>query len=235
MDNKDLIVAGTTKKVYAAKQSDQVILEFLDTLPDDTSKKKTTISGKGVINNTVSAFLFEYLESYNVPTHFIKKLDDKSFLAQKLDIIPMIFVVHNVASQELAERLGMEEGTILDFPVVEMYYKDEKRSYPMINEYHAYALGLCDRKEMTNISRIATKVNAVLKSFFDRKKMKLVRVQMEFGRTPNQIILVDEVSLDTLTLWALNEEGELEKPPATKKKDISFYKLLQAHILGSEA
>ncbi len=232
MEIKEVIAEGGTKKVYATNQSDQVVVEFLDTLPPEPGKKKSTVTGKGAINNAVSAFLFEYLESYNVPSHFIKTLDDKSFLARRLEMIPILIVVHDVASLELAERLGIEEGTVLDFPVVEMYYKDKKRTLPMINEYHAYALGLCDRKEMTNISRIATKVNAVLKSFFDRKKLKLVRFQMEFGRFQSQIMLGDEVSLDTFTLWAVNETGQLEKLPASKKKDINFYKTMKAHILG---
>ncbi len=232
MEIKEVIAEGGTKKVYATNQSDQVVVEFLDTLPQEPGKKKSTITGKGAINNAVSAYLFEYLESYNVPSHFIKTLDERSFLARRLEMIPILIVVHDVASRELAERLGIVEGTILDFPVVEMYYKDKKRTLPMINEYHAYALGLCDRKEMTNISRIATKVNAVLKSYFDRKKLKLVRFQMEFGKFQNQIMLGDEVSLDTFTLWAVNEAGQLEKPAASKKKDINFYKMMKAHILG---
>lgn len=233
MDIKEVIAEGSTKKVYATNQSDQVVIEFLDTLPLTVSKQKEKVKGKAEINNAVCAHLFEYLESYNVPTHFIKTQNDKSFVAKKLDMIPIAIVVYNVATQDLAKRLHLDTGTVLEFPIVEMYYKDEKRTLPMINEYHAYALGLCDRKEMTNISRIATKVNAVLKSFFERKKLKLVSFQIEFGRTQGQVILGDEVSLDSLTLWPINEDGKLEKPAASKLKDIAFYKMLKDHIFGT--
>ena len=184
------------------------------------------------MNNAVSAFIFEYLESYNVPTHFMKKLDDTSFAAKKADMIPIIISVYNMASKTLVDRFGIEEGKILEYPVVEMYYKDAKKQLPMINEYHAYALGLCERKEMTNILRIATKVNAVLKSFFDRRKLKLVSFQLEFGRTHNQVVLADEVSLETMDIWSVNPDGSLQKFPEGDKKDVNVYTELKNSILG---
>jgi len=113
-----------------------------------------------------------------------------------------------------------------------MYFKDEKQRQPMINEYHAYALGICERKEMTSLIRIATKVNAVLKSFFDRKKMKLINFQLQFSRLNNQILLADELSLDTINLWKIEENGSFKKYPEGKAKDSKTYQELRAVILG---
>lgn len=222
MDMKELLVEGTTKKVYATAQNDQVVVAY-----NDGGKK----AGDRVeINNDLSAFLFEYLESYNVPTHFIRKLDAKSFAAKRIDMIPMIVSVHNIADAELTERFGLDEGKVLEYPVVEMYYKDKAGKRPMINEYHAYALGLCDRKEMTSINRIATKVNAVLKSFFDRRKLKLVSFHLEFGRQHSQILLADEMSLHTMTLYLVDENGEIKKV-SMDDKDVPAE--IKARVLGS--
>jgi phosphoribosylaminoimidazole-succinocarboxamide synthase len=126
----------------------------------------------------------------------------------------------------------MEEGKVLEYPVVEMYFKDKKKQLLMINEYHAYALGLCERKEMTNILRIATKVNAVLKSFFDRRKMKLIGFRLEFGRSHSQIVVADEVSLDTMDLWLVNPDGSFEKLPDSRDMSIEAYADLRNRILG---
>lgn len=211
MEMKELLGEGSTKKVYATNQNDQVILAY----NDGSKKKGAAIDTES--NNAVSGYLFEYLESYNVPTHFVRRIDGKSFLAKKMDMIPIVVSVHNFAAGDLVTRFGLEDGKRLEYPVVEMYYKTAKGESPMISEYHAYALGLCDRKEMTSILRIATKVNAVLKSFFDRRKLKLFSFQLEFGRQQNQILLADEVSFSTMDLRLVKDDGEIAAPGDDKK------------------
>jgi len=227
---KDIIAQGAVKKVYATNNAEQAVVEFSDTVLAN-GKKKSSISGKAEVNNAVSAYMFEYLESYNVPTHFSKVLDNKSFVAKRLDMIPIVIAVYNLASAELAERFGIEEGKMLEFPIVEMYFKDEKGERPMINEYHAYALGLCDRKDMTSIMRIATKVNAVLKSFFGRRKLQLVSFELEFGRQNGQVMLADEVSLDTMRLWPLKDNGSFDRIDESKKT-IKVMEELKSRIVG---
>lgn len=230
MEIKELLVQGSSKKVYATNQDDQIVIEFQDSPGGSVSKKKVPSGGKSALNNAVSAYIFGYLESYNVPTHFVKILDSQSFVARKLEMIPIVITVHNVASADLKERFGIDDGKVLEYPVVEMYLKRQKQK-PMINEYHAYALGLSDRKEMTSINRIATKVNAVLKSFFDRRKLKLVSFNLEFGRVNHQILLADEISLDTMKLWMVDEEGNFERI-AEEKKNLEFYEQLKSRITG---
>lgn len=230
MEIKDIIAQGAVKKVYATNNAEQAVVEFSDTVLAN-GKKKSSISGKAEVNNAVSAYMFEYLESYNVPTHFSKVLDNKSFVAKRLDMIPIVIAVYNLASAELAERFGIEEGKMLEFPIVEMYFKDEKGERPMINEYHAYALGLCDRKDMTSIMRIATKVNAVLKSFFGRRKLQLVSFELEFGRQNGQVMLADEVSLDTMRLWPLKDNGSFDRIDESKKT-IKVMEELKSRIVG---
>ncbi|MGH1362431.1 MAG: phosphoribosylaminoimidazolesuccinocarboxamide synthase [Calditrichia bacterium] len=231
MEIKDVLVQGSVKKVYSTNNAEQAVVEFSDTVSAN-GKKKSSMNGKAELNNAISAYMFEYLESYNVPTHFSKLHDAKSFVAKRLEMIPIVIAVYNLASKELAERFNIEEGKVLEFPIVEMYYKDEKGERPMINEYHAYALGLCDRKDMTSIMRIATKVNAVLKSFFGRKQLQLVSFEIEFGRQNGQVMLADEVSLDTMRLWPLKDNGNFDKIDESKKT-IKVMEDLKSRILGS--
>jgi phosphoribosylaminoimidazole-succinocarboxamide synthase len=81
----------------------------------------------------------------------------------------------------------------------------------MINEYHAYALGLCDRNDMNSIIRIGTKVNAVLRSFFQRKNLTLVHFTLEFGKTNTQVMLGDEITPDNFNVWQTTEDGKYDK------------------------
>lgn len=206
-----MLIDNGTEKIYATDQEDQVVVEFQNYFPFSGTGKKERMDGKAEGNNVISSALFDYLKSYNVPTYFIKKLDAKSILANKINPIPIVVSIWNIATDELSKRFSFDEGKILEYPIVEMYYKNEKLKVPMINEYHAYALGLSDRKEMSNILRIATKVNAVLKSFFDRKNYKLVNCQIEFGRFHHQIVLGDKINLDSMILWEVNKDGNFNK------------------------
>lgn len=231
MEIKEMLIDNGTEKVYATDQEGQVVVEFQNYFPFTSSGKKERMDGKAEANNAISCALFEYLGSYNVPTHLAKKIDEKSFLAKRVEMIPVVVSIWNVASSELSKRFAFEDGKLLEYPIVEMYYKNEKLKVPMINEYHAYALGLCDRREMGNILRIATKINAILKSFFDRKNFKLVNFQIEFGRYHGQIILADKLSLDNMTLWGLNEKGGYDRFDTTGSSRKKNYKELQERIV----
>ncbi len=238
MEIKELLVEGSTKKVYATDSADQVIIEFQDTLPPWLSKKKEKVPGKGAINNSISSYLFEYLNSYNVPTHFVRKLDERSFAARRLEMLPMSVHIWNIAGGDLAARFRLEPLQPLEYPIIEIYFKNPDLGNPMINEYHAYALGLCDRNEMTQITRIATKVNAVLKSYFQRHQLRLGDFRLEFGRTQNQILLADEISADTLTLFAVDEKGHITTPKKftiAGSKKLEVYQCVLEHVVGNKA
>jgi len=209
---------GKTKILYKTDQEEQLLMEFLDTLPFE-STKKISVKEKGKINSDVSAYLFEYLHSYNVPTHYLKKMDTKNLLVRKLNMIPIQMIIWNIATGVLSKKLGISEGSTLETPVIEFYLKDAKLKNPMINDYHAYALGICDRNDMSAIIRIGTKINAVLRSFFQRKNLSLVQFTLEFGKSGNQVMLGDEITPDTFLLWMMQEDGKFDKKTFTLSAD----------------
>ncbi len=229
MEIKDVLVEGTTKKVFTTSNADEVLIEFLDTLPSHLAKKKETVKGKAAINNAISSFLFEYLGSYNIPNHYVKKHDEKSMLAKRLEMLPITFHIWNVAGDDLVERFGFEKYQVLEYPVIEMALKNEKLNFPFINEYHAYALKISNRSEMDQMTRIATKVNAVLKSYFQRRRLMLGDIRLEFGRAGNAIFLGDEVSPDTFVLYELDDKGQVVNPDKFQIKGSKKLDVYQAY------
>ncbi len=229
MEIKDLLVEGTTKKVYATGNADEVIIEFLDVLPAHLAKKKETVSGKAAINNAISAFLFDYLTSYNIPNHYVKKADEKSLLARRLEMIPISFHIWNVAGGDLTERFGFDEYQVLEYPIIEMTWKNKKFNFPLINEYHAYALKLSNRSEMDQMMRIATKVNAVLKSYFQRRRLMLGDIRLEFGRAGNAVMLGDEISPDTFVIYELDSNNNIVNPDKFQVKGSKKLPVYQAY------
>ncbi|MGD9489299.1 MAG: phosphoribosylaminoimidazolesuccinocarboxamide synthase [Calditrichaceae bacterium] len=209
--DKKLLYEGKAKKVYATDKEDQVIQEFKDDATAFDGGKKGKIKNKGVLNNAISSKLFEFLESYNIPTHFIEKISDKEMLVKKLDIIPVEVVIRNVAAGSLCKRYGVEEGKVLKYPLIEYFLKNDDMHDPLISESFAYALDYATPDEMKHIARLAAKINAVLKAHFERRQLKLIDFKMEFGRYQNQVILGDEISPDTCRFWDMQSNEKLDK------------------------
>ncbi len=211
IQKKELLCEGKAKKVFLTSDEDKLIQEFKDTATAFNGAKKGSISKKGEINNTISAFLFEYLENYHIPTHYIEKVSSNEMLIKKLDIIPVEIVLRNLAAGSLCTRYKLAEGTEMEYPILEYYLKDDELHNPMINEYHAYAFGHATPDETRAINRIASKVNAILKSFFDRRNLVLVDFKLEFGKRGTEIYLADEISPDTCRIWDKKTHKKLDK------------------------
>ncbi len=225
---------GKTKRLYTTDNPDLLIQEFKHEAVAANGAKSATVNGKGVVNNRVSAHLFRYLESYHVPTHFVKTLSETEMVVKRLDIVPVEVVVRNVAVGGLGERFGVEQGADLPHPVVEYYLKDDERHDPMLNEDHVVAFGHASGGDLGQIRRMALKVNAVLKDFFLRRNLKLLDLKLEFGRSKGKILLGDEISLDTCRLHDLDSNQRLDRDylVADPARAEQLYQSFQARVLG---
>lgn len=211
MEKGKLIYEGKAKKVYETDDKDLFIQEFKDDATAFDATKRGTIVGKGVVNNKVSAKLFELLESKGIETHFVKLLNDREMLIKRLDILLIEVNIRNVVAGGMARLLGLEEGIVLKEPVLEYHYKRDDLHDPLINEYHIKAINLASDKELEIISKNSFEVNNILKDFFARRSLDLVDFKIEFGRYKGKILLGDEISPDTCRLWDHGTKKKLDK------------------------
>lgn len=211
LDKRELLYEGKAKKIYLTNEDDKLIQEFKDDAIAFDGMKRGTIVSKGEINNAISSYLFEYLENYHIPTHFVDKLSARDMAVRRLQIIPIKVVMRNVAAGSLCTRYKIPEATVMEYPILEYYLKNDELHDPMINEYHAYAFGHATPDEVRAINRIASKVNAILKFFFDRRNLILVDFKLEFGKRGNEIFLSDEISPDTCRIWDKKTHKKLDK------------------------
>ena len=211
MEKREQLYEGKAKKVYATDDPELVIVSYKDDATAFNGQKKGTISGKGVINNRMSNYLFRRLEQKGIPTHFVEELSDRETLVKHVQIVPLEVIVRNVAAGSFAKRLGVEEGKQLLSPTLEFSYKNDELGDPFINDYYALALGLATREEIDRITEMAFAVNDFLKEFFRQVGVLLVDFKLEFGRFGGQIVLADEISPDTCRLWDIRTHEKLDK------------------------
>lgn len=206
-----MLYEGKAKKVYETDDPDLLIVEYKDDATAFNGQKKGTIVGKGVVNNLMSNHMFKELEKKGVRTHFTEELSERETAVKKVAIVPLEVIIRNIAAGSFSKRYGVAEGTPLQCTSFELSYKNDELGDPLLNDYHALALGLATREEIDAITRMAFQVNEVLTAYFDSLGITLVDFKLEFGRYKGEIILADEISPDTCRLWDKETGKKLDK------------------------
>jgi phosphoribosylaminoimidazole-succinocarboxamide synthase len=217
MNKGKKLYEGKAKIIYETSDKDLVIQHFKDDTTAFNALKKASIEGKGVLNNRISEYLLNSLSQCGIKTHLIKRLNMREQLIKKVKIVPIEFIVRNVATGSLSKRLGISEGTVLEKPLLEYYLKNDDLNDPIITKEHIYAFEWATEKEIKNIDKMSLRINDLLQGIFSSIGIKLIDFKIEYGRIwnnireLNEIILADEISPDTCRLWDMRTEKKLDK------------------------
>jgi len=206
---QSLVYEGKAKKIWTTEYPELYISEFKDDLTAFNGEKKSSETGKGALNNKISTEIFKYLNEKGIPSHFVEMLDENHMLHKRAEVILIEVIVRNIATGSLSRNLGIEDGQILPFTLVEFDYKNDELGDPKLNDQHCLILNLVeDTSELEYIRYMARKINDLLKEFYAEKNLTLVDFKLEFGKDIHgNIILIDELSPDNFRLWD-SETGE---------------------------
>ena len=206
---------GKAKIIYSTSDKNLVIQYFKDDATAFNNQKKTTIEGKGVLNNRISEHILSNLSQIGIKNHLVKRLNMREQLVKLVDIIPIEFIVRNIATGSLTKRLGIEDGTVLEYPLIEYCLKDDKLGDPNISREHILAFNWLNAIQLDLIDENLKRLNDFLLGLFRGVGIKLVDFKVEFGFThesgKNKIILADEISPDTCRLWDSITDKKLDK------------------------
>ncbi len=209
------IYEGKAKIIYTTTDKNLVIQYFKDDTTAFNNQKKSTIEGKGVLNNRISEHILSNLSEIGIKNHLVKRLNMREQLVKLVDIIPIEFVVRNIATGSLTKRLGIEDGTILEKPLIEYYLKDDKLNDPLISREHILAFNWLNLIQLEWIEENLSRLNDFLLGMFRGVGIKLVDFKVEYGFThesnKTQIVLADEISPDTCRLWDAITDKKLDK------------------------
>ncbi len=211
MQKLEQLYEGKAKKVFKTDDPKLYIVSYKDDATAFNGEKKGTIASKGIVNNTMSAIIFEMLESKGIPTHLVKLLNDRETLVKAVKIVPLEVIVRNVAAGSFSKRYGVEEGRPLSKPCLEFSYKNDDLGDPLINDDHIVALNLATEEDLAIIRDYALRINEALKEFFLEIGLKLIDYKIEFGICDGKIILADEISPDTCRLWDVKTNKKMDK------------------------
>jgi len=239
MKKTALLYEGKAKKIWNTEDKTLLISEFKDDLTAFNGEKKSSQEGKGALNNKISTELFKVLNEKGVPTHFVKMLDDNNMLHKKCDVILIEVIVRNIATGSLSRNLGIENGKVLPFTLVEFDYKNDELGDPKLNDQHCLILELVkNSEELEYIRFMARRVNTIMQEFFADKGLTVVDFKLEFGRDINgNIILIDELSPDNFRFWDKETGESMDKDRFRKGQGglkVAYQEVLN-RILGEKA
>ena len=215
MNKGKKLYEGKAKILYEGPEKGTAIQHFKDDATAFNNLKKATVEGKGVLNNRISEHILSNLNQIGIKTHLIKRLNMREQLVELCEIFPVEFIVRNIATGSLTKRLGIEDGTVLDGPLIEYCLKNDELGDPLISKEHILTFKWASKKEIEKIDKYLHRINDFMVGMFRGVGIKLVDFKVEFGRYKNngktEVILADEISPDTCRLWDMNTDKKLDK------------------------
>ena len=206
---------GKAKTVYATDDPRYLLMHYRDDVSAFDGVKLAKLDRKGETNNRINAYVMEKLAAAGVPTHFVRLVDERESLVRAMKMIPVECVVRNVCAGSMAKRYGVAEGTRLNEPIFEFFYKSDALHDPLCNDDHIRVLGWASAREIAEMKAMTHKVNDVLKPLFAKAGVELVDYKLEFGHPIDDphgpLTLGDEFTPDGCRLWDAKTGEKLDK------------------------
>ena len=193
------LLVGKVKTVFPTAEPDVVLIQYEDKVTAGNGRKVDFPEGKGAVCCEISELLFKELEKYGISTHYIDRYPVAVMSCKKVDIIPIEVVVRNVAAGSIVRQTTLEEGQIINWPLVEYYLKDDEKDDPLLTEDRIRLMGEFPLRDMEQTAR---EVNGIMTKIFREIGLTLVDFKLEFGYDSGQnLLLADELSPDGMRLW----------------------------------
>ncbi|MXP56586.1 phosphoribosylaminoimidazolesuccinocarboxamide synthase [Pantoea sp. Mhis] len=201
MEKRTELYRGKAKTLYYTDNPELLVLEFRDDTSMGNGEKISQFARKGILNNKFNYFIMNKLQQTGISTHINSLISDNTSLVQKLEMIPIEFVIRNYAAGSLLKRLNIQEGLSLNPPIFEFFLKNDKEHDPMINSSYCETFGWISKQNLIQIHKLCNKINIILSKIFDEANLMLVDFKLEFGLFKDYLVLGDEFSPDVARLW----------------------------------
>ena len=204
-----LLLQGKVKSVYEiANEPQKVFIHFHDKVTAGNGRLVEFPEGKGKTCCLISALLFELLEKQGIKTHYLDCPSLDTLLCRKLSIIPVEVIVRNIAAGSIVKNTNINEGVLIQPPIVEYFLKDDAKDDPLLTYDRVRLMGI-DPAPMKEQALI---VNYELQSLFTLMGIDLVDFKLEFGYDAHgDLFLADELSPDNMRLWKKGTKERFDK------------------------
>lgn len=207
-----MIVQGKTKDVFL-QENGRLRLYFKDTvtgregeIDPGADEVLGEIGGKGNASLRLSTYFFNLLHTFGLPTHFISAHpEENSMIVRRANSFNLEVICREKAYGSFIRRYGhyVQEGTPLP-SLVEFTLKDDARGDPLITEDALIALKILSREVIRFLKHTTRRAASLIQSDLLRKGLELIDIKLEFGEIDGQVIIIDEISGDSMRVMKRN-------------------------------
>ncbi len=230
MNKGKKLYEGKAKIIYEGPEKGTAIQHFKDEATAFNNQKKSTVEGKGVLNNRISEYILSNLNQIGIKTHLIKRLNMREQLVRLVEIIPLEFIIRNIATGSLTKRLGIADGTVLSKPLFEYCYKNDDLGDPLVAKEHILEFNWASFKELDLIKDCCLRINDFMQGMFRSVGIKLVEIiPIEFvvrniatGSLTKRLGIEDGTVLDKPLIEFCYKNDDLNDPLVAKEHITAF-------------
>ena len=223
------ILQGKVKSVYNTEDAEKVLIEFHDKVTAWNGKHVEYPPEKGATCCLISALLFELLEKRGIKTHYLELPSLNKMICRKLTIVPLEVICRNIAAGSIVKTTTLQEGTLIQPPIVEFFLKDDSKDDPLLTPDRVRLMG----HDPEPLIERTTEINHELKSLFTLLGIDLVDFKLEFGYDVHgDLFLADELSPDNMRLWKRGTKERFDKDLFRKDEGdiVEAYKYILTHL-----
>ncbi len=152
----------------------------------------------------------DFLKEYHIPSAFVKIHNKNGIKFTKHSRLQFYIRILNITDKRTSKLFSLKESEPLNLPIFEVHFGLGKDT--LISDSHLIAFDLCSNEDLKIIYRICSKVNAVLKSYFERRNYLLAEVNCYFGKYENKIFLVDDFTPRSLKILPFDRSDNFIDP-----------------------
>jgi phosphoribosylaminoimidazole-succinocarboxamide synthase len=117
-------------------------------------------------------------------------------------------ICRNIAAGSIVKNTTINEGTVLQPPIIEFFLKDDAKGDPLLTEDRVRLMGV----NPDPLKEQALLVNGQLQVLFTLLGIDLVDFKLEFGYDVHgDLYLADELSPDSMRLWKKGTKERFDK------------------------
>ncbi len=200
------IYSGKTKDVFLCEDH-TILLRFKDavtgtegTVDSGGNEVVGEVEGKGSASLSLTLHFFSFLEKSGVRTHCIGRGPGEATMrVRRARSFGLEVICRVKAWGSFLQRYGkfVSQGTPLH-NLVEFSLKDDDRGDPFASEDTLTELGVASADQVCAMKNTAKRATSLIGAYLGEMGLELIDIKYEFGVIDGQVVLIDEVSGDSM-------------------------------------
>jgi phosphoribosylaminoimidazole-succinocarboxamide synthase len=223
----EVIYEGKTKRVVIA--GERVLFQFKDDVTGDADGNINPggnfivghLEGKGAASARVATFIFELLNREGIETHFRGLRSDNEIEVLWTTRIPLEVIYRAKAYGSFLTRYRGHVEQMSPLDLIEFNLKDDALGDPLITPQAIVKLGIASASELQRMEATARKVVSIISRTLASRGLEVIDMKLEFGRVGGKLIMVDELSGDTMRVYDLTQKKLLNPVELATKLGIT--------------